>query len=367
MKSSKLCLTALISSQMLLGSMAHADQYQDANGGPEETIVSMGLDYLKSIGGDKLKELLFPSQTIDYDRIKKDMEEVTRQQIVNAEIDKVMGRISGAAQNARTDVLDNDPVPLLISTRKDLVTDISELTGEEFKYPAIGNYVQGAQTEVSILAAMLEASPAPVPGSNACDRACVIATFKERLKTHVEYVTTTTNTVLTTLVDNSAKSIGGCYPDDEIISDWQGRPHIIHHGYMFEDPARGYASGHSPERSTCDGIRDNYVQNIKNNERVIQSGKLAWIYKVRASWTAGLVALNPSISQADKNALITQAVKDVAPVYLASNSACYNQLYLAVKDAPNSCQTMKEASDYYIQVGTCTKEVSDLYTMVGCK
>jgi len=367
MKTQKLALAALLSTQMLLAGLpARADDLRVesvANGSPQETIINMGLDALKSIGGDALKDALFPS-SIDYDRIKRDMEEVTKRQIIDAKVTEVLGQIDAAGQNARTDMLHQDSVMALETTRKDLVLNVGKLTKGEFKFPGLGNYVVGAQTEFSILTGMLEKSPKT--SNDSCDRSCVLAIAKERLTTHMTYTTDTANEILKGLIDQSTKSIGGCYPDDEIISDFKGRPIVIHHGWMFDDRARGYSSGHFGGPGDCNNLRNTYVNNIKIKEQAIQAPKLNWMYVARANWSKALIMLDPQISQADKNKLVTQAIKDVGPSYFAAAPLCATKLDLAVKGAPNSCQTLKSALDYYKQISTCPASASDIYALVGC-
>ncbi len=374
MKNSKLYMAAILSTQLLAATpgVARADEgpdsYTSGATGPQDIIIDMGKNALTSLGGEKIKEFLFPGQKVDYERIKKDMEEVTKKQIMDATMDTTMGRINSASDNARTIILRTDYVIDLDNVRMSLVSDVDSLTQGEFRKPALGNVVQGQQIEFSILAGMLEGSPKALAANlnGTCDRACVIATMKQRLGLNIKYSTDTANEIMMDTIKGSIAAVSNCWPDDEIISDWQGRPHIIHHGYKFDDKAHGYES-QDYSYQVCQNQREVYISTMKNNTRIAQSDKMKWIYLARASWSKALVLLEPNMSLADKNKIIVQAVTDVSPVITPKASSCYSLVSLAVKGSPNACQTLKDASASYLEKGTCTKDILDLYDMVGCK
>ena len=145
--------------------------------------------------------MIFPTSVVDYDRIRHDMEQVVQEKIIRAEIDKAIGYINGASSNAATAVLRSDAVEALDNVRTTLVHDVSVLAAGQFIYPALGNYVQGAQTEVSILAAMLtKVKPSSqgflLSSGEVCDRQCVIDMTKLRLDAHSTHVTDTAKGIL---------------------------------------------------------------------------------------------------------------------------------------------------------------------------
>src|SRR5579871_2018550 len=69
-------------------------------GGPQDMVINMGMDFVKSIGGKILMQQLFPEKGFDYDRIRKDMEEVTRTVITDAMITEAFAKIDAAGINA---------------------------------------------------------------------------------------------------------------------------------------------------------------------------------------------------------------------------------------------------------------------------
>ncbi len=372
MKTIATMLMAASMTASLAPRIAHAEEVKVKNGlSPQQEIMEMAKNGLKSIVEGKLQDLLFPAETIDYDRIKHDMEQVVQQKIIDAEIDKAIGYFASAVSNSATDIKKTDPVSDLEETRKQLVHDLSVMAAGQFKLPAVATYASGAQIEVNILASMLAVTPKMTGGflndnGSTCDHACVVEIAKLRLAAHAKHVTDTSNEIIDNFIKGAESAVAGCTPDDEyVFNEYTGKMYVIHHGDQYKDNQTGFVSQHYKDGG-CPKARQDYVDQRKRKVGAEQRAQLAWMMTTRGTWTGALANLSPNMSVADKNALIVPAYKDVAQYVLASNSGCYMQVGIAIAGAPDACKTMVEATDAYIKSGTCTDAAKGLITLLGC-
>src|SRR4051812_23641822 len=97
-----------------------ADGNESLQGGwsPQQQIWELARNGMSTFLAGIGKDLLFPPDRIDYDRIRHDMEDVVQQKIVSAEIDKAIGYFDSAVSNSATDMKKADPVSDLEETRK---------------------------------------------------------------------------------------------------------------------------------------------------------------------------------------------------------------------------------------------------------
>ncbi len=363
-----LCLSTTIGTPS-----ARADELQGANGGPQDMVIDFAKETLSTFLTDSIKDMLFPEQGVDYERIKRDMEQVVQKQIVSAEIDKAIGYINGASANAATAVLRTDAVEALDGIRTTLVHDVSVLATGQFKNPALGNYVQGAQTEAAILAAMLtkvKATPQQgflLANGEVCDRACVIGMTKLRLDAHSKHVTASTNEVLSSLIQARADQVDGCTPDDEyIMNPYTGKGYVIHHGDQYHDRKTGYTSDHFKDnRAGCNKQRGEYIDHRKTEARNEAYKNLSWLMTARASWTGALVAIQPNLSAADKTALVMKGFNEAGP-YIGDASGCYGIVGDSIKRSPgiDTCQTMRDATKVYSY--KCDNDFKTFVQLLGC-
>jgi hypothetical protein len=351
-------ITLLLSSTILSVPMkAHAQSPQDA-------VIDMAKNAVKSWGGEKLEALLFPKEGVDYDRIKKDMQEVTKKAITDAEIEKVLGEIGGSAQVAQTALYDSDPVTELQKARITLVMNISKISTGQFKVPGIGNYILGAQTEMSILTAMLEKAPV-ASSENTCNRACVLNTLSDRVDAHTTQLNSTVKSILDDAVSSSVSRVGACFMDVEYV-DIGPRSYRILKGYMFSDSARGYNSPHYGKDSIagCESARSDYMGKKKSEAWLTVQNGTKWMYEVRANWTKGKILAKP----AQKETIIRTAMTESLPFILANQSSCYNQIIETLTRNPTSeaCTIYKFFADKKAACPSPASDYQDLGKTLGC-
>lgn len=371
-KAAVLTVIAVCASVGLSTKKTYADElYQGGvtagGNSPQDKLIDMAKNALESFLSDQAKSYLFPEQGVDYDRIKRDMEQVVQKQILDNEIIKTIGYINGATANAATAVERRDAVEALDNIRMGLVRDISVLATGPFKQPAMGNYVQGAQTEASILAAMKAKSPKDAPfllaNGEACDRQCVINMTKTRLDAHMNHVTTTAKEISQTLQDARASQVSRCEADDETVTDWYtGRYRVIHHGDHYYDYTTGSWSQHYKDGS-CNAVRNQYVDNRKYEVRKKAEADLKWAMMIRASWTGDLVALQPNLSAQEKRDLMLKGYQDTA---YYTDSSCGSLVADAIKRNPqyDTCYVMKDATKVYSKY--CGEDSKLIVKLVGC-
>ncbi len=373
MKTLTTMLMAASMTASLAPRLAHAEETKVKGGlSPQEQVIEMATNGLKSMIEGKLQDLLFPTESIDYDRIKHDMEQVVQQKIMDAEIDKAIGYFASAVSNSATDIKKTDPISDLEETRKQLVHDLSVMAAGQFKLPAIATYAAGAQIEVNILASMLAVTPKMTntgflnENGSTCDHACVVEIAKLRLQAHAKHVTDTSSEIVKKFVDAAGNAVAACTPDDEyVFNEYTGRMYVIHHGDQYKDNQTGFVSQHYKDGG-CGRARQDYVEIRRRNVMTEQQKQLAWLMTIRGTWTGAEAALKPTMTIAERNALVVPAYKDVAQYVIAANQSCYSLVGLAIAGAPDACKTMVEATDAYIKSGTCNDGAKALITMLGC-
>ncbi|MBI3555585.1 MAG: hypothetical protein HY074_04920 [Deltaproteobacteria bacterium] len=287
--------------------------------GPEDVVIGMGLDMVKSIAGMALKDKLFPAQSLDYDRIRKDMEQVTKQAIISADLDRLLGHIAGASQNARTSVFHGDAVASLEGVRMGLVADLAGITQGQFQVPGIGNYVMGAQIEMSILAAMLERSPpeahkAGVSASLECKRDCVINIMRARVDEHAKHLAATTPKIVAEARAAAVASVGTCWEDYEDVTLPNGGWKRLHYGWLFQDGARGYKSRlYKNDKPGCSRERGEYIQKFSDEAAIRALVDTRWMYVARASWSKALVLADPATYTAETRSALLELMEKYYP------------------------------------------------------
>jgi hypothetical protein len=243
----------------------------------------MAQDLVKSILSKLISNALFPSENaIDYDNIRKIMQEVARDANTTSEISIVEGQIKSAARDSstiirsRTDV--NNKYTKLDNVRFFLGRDIGKLTEQQFNRPGLGSFVVGAQVELNTLAAMRAFA---FEYKNDSDIFFAEDLLTDKLKAYEQYANQTLNDIYLTEANIYTQGMGGCYSKNV--------QHGRHTKYMFNHA--GGTHGWNKTMAECQRYRVEYTAKLKSDSRLAVQQKLGWMLEVLISWREALKEL----------------------------------------------------------------------------
>jgi hypothetical protein len=125
----------------------------------QEVAVKMGLSIAGAIAGKSVNMLVFPSQGIDYKKIRIMMEKVIRKNIIDSEIAQVEGELKGLNSRVYATLSARNLPPLDRFERLEHLSEeigrlVDRISGDYFAEESIATYMMGAQVELTIISAM---------------------------------------------------------------------------------------------------------------------------------------------------------------------------------------------------------------------
>jgi hypothetical protein len=128
-------------------------------GSGQDVAVKIGVSIASSILGEQIKRSLFPKQGIDYNRLRRLMEDVTKKVVSGSVVSQVEGRLKG--QNllihtamyieGKTFQKRHDELERIFY---DMNNDLNSVSSDFFATDSFSTYIAGASVELSVLSAM---------------------------------------------------------------------------------------------------------------------------------------------------------------------------------------------------------------------
>jgi hypothetical protein len=252
-----------------------------------DMFISLSGGVVKSIAGKFISSLLFPSQGIDYARIRQDMADVTRQAITEGEITKVEGLVNGANGEALAlveskKIDSNTKYEELDRIRPNMARDLNGITKGQYAKPGLAHYLSGAQAEISMLANM-KGYAHEIKNTQKEGYADTI--LQSRLQTHIDQISSTKANIIQDRINDRVGQIGEC---DFQTMDYSVRP--AEPFYWFKDNGTGqvYQLMHY---GNCYGTRNSVVSARGNEAAAAAQSKIGWMDQVVTNWKAALQSL----------------------------------------------------------------------------
>ena len=268
-----------------------------------DTAVSMSSSMLQVLLGKGMAALIFPSASVDYDRIRKDMADVTRQAITEGVITQAEGQISGAENEAyaiigsRT-MESSFKITKLNTLRQSMARDINGISKGQFAKPGLAHYMTGAQAELSMLTAMKTyAHDAAIPN----EEAYAIAMLRVRINELSTQISTTKVDILKDRHDERVHQFGDCW--------FQGiepnYPYSPRFAYKDNLTGKTWEMLKLPDINFCRMVRDQTANEYGNAAAAAVNNQIGWMDKVVSDWRDSLKALPPG-ADLDNTATQTQ-------------------------------------------------------------
>jgi hypothetical protein len=243
---------------------AKADPMQDA-------VVKIGTSIISSVAGKTINEALFPTQGIDYEKIRLMMEKVIMKSIVSLEIDMVQGQLKGLNSKVHAAMFARGLRPM---ERYKLLEDfgntlgllVDRISGDVFGEDSIAVYLSGAQAELAIYASMVYFAKSSGEEGWA---EYALDIFKTRLWTHYQqtsYIKETYND----LVRRRYRSVHCSYFSKYwLLDNWNGQQ-LVRNWYS------DYLGCYRAYEQYNEVVVQKYVRNLK--------AEMAWMVKIKDSW-----------------------------------------------------------------------------------
>lgn len=258
-----------------------------------DTAVSMSSSMLQVLLGKGITALVFPSASVDYARIRKDMADVTRQAITEGVITQAEGQISGAELEAYAIIGSRtmDPafkITKLNTLRQSMARDINGISKGQFAKPGLAHYMTGAQAELSMLTAMKTyGHDAPIPD----EEGYATAMLRVRIPELSAQITATKVAILKDRHDERVAQFGDCW--------FQGidmnYPYSPRFAYKDNLTGKTWEMLKLPDIGFCRMVRDQTANEYGNAAAAAVNDQIGWMDKVVSDWRDSLKALPPGV------------------------------------------------------------------------